>query len=70
MRFGGKKTYPDGRNGTDRMLLLWRIDVGQKKISPFFRIISGDGGYKVLHLVIGDGDRPVSVAENIEQIVA
>ena len=70
MRFGGKKTYPDGRNGIDRVLLLWRTNVGQKKISPFFRIISGDGGYKVLHLVIGDGDGPVSVAENIEQIVA
>ncbi len=70
MRFGGKKTYPDGRNGIDRVLLLWRTNVGQKKISPFFRIISGDGGYKVLHLIIGDGDEPVSIAENIEQIVA
>jgi hypothetical protein len=69
MRFGGKKTYPDGRNGTNRMLLLWRIDVGQKKdIAVFPDHIRRRR--KVLHQVIGDGDRPVSVAENIEQIIA
>ncbi len=42
---------------------------GQKKDAAVFRIISGDGSYNVLRLFIGNGDGPVAVTDNIEQIV-